>query len=86
MADSYKVHNFDYNGFSGQLCDGDATYTAVLIEWTLDPGVGRFQCSDGKVRLIPTFALKHPHPKWVQPPSAPSGYSPVGYFGPAATS
>ena len=53
-----KVQNFTYNGFYGELEDGLTSYTAEFKEWTTDPGVGRFICSDGEERLIPTFALR----------------------------
>lgn len=53
----FKVQNFEYNGFYGQSKDGLADYYAEFIEWTSDPGVGRFRCSDGVERIIPTFAL-----------------------------
>lgn len=76
-----RVRNFDYDGFGGQLLEGDAPYTAELIEWTLDPGVGRFRCSDGKERLIPTFALPADHSEWEKPASAPSDYSPLCFIG-----
>ncbi len=51
------VRRFEYNGFCGQLKEGNAPYTAKFVEWTRDPGVAWFMCSDGKKRLIPTFAL-----------------------------
>jgi hypothetical protein len=54
----FVVKNFSYNGFMGQVLSGTAPYTAEFVEWTLDPGVALFQCSDGEVRLIPTFALE----------------------------
>lgn len=53
----FKVSNFTYNGFFGRVEDGYAPYTARFIEWTNDPGIATFRCSDGKDRLIPTFAL-----------------------------
>ena len=54
----FKVRNFHYNGFCGQELAGYTSYTAEFLEWTNDPGVAKFQCSDGKIRLIPTFALE----------------------------
>lgn len=81
----YKVRNFTYNGFGGMLQPGDAPYTVSLIRWTLDPGVGLFQCSDGKERLIPTFAVIG-HPEWKRPADAPADYDPIGYIGQAARS
>jgi len=53
----FEVENFAYNGFSGQTLPGKAPYTATFIGWTADPGVANCRCSDGEVRLIPTFAL-----------------------------
>lgn len=53
-----EILNFEYNGFYGKLIGGEAEYTAEFKEWTNDPGVGVFICSDGKERLIPTFAIK----------------------------
>jgi len=54
---TFEVENFTYNGFGGQHLPGKAPYTATFVEWTNDPGVATFLCSDGKERLIPTFAL-----------------------------
>jgi hypothetical protein len=68
---NFSVRNFKYNGVVGKLLPGIAPYLAQFRGWTLDPGVGRFDCSDGKRRLIPTFALVEERsslPK--QPPSA----------------
>lgn len=53
----FAVKNFEYNGFMGEVLPGYAFYTAEFVEWTRDPGVAQFRCSDGKTRLIPTFAL-----------------------------
>jgi len=55
--ETYKVRNFDYNGFYGRTLQGMASYEAKFSRWTNDPGIGVFECSDGKERLIPTFAL-----------------------------
>ena len=52
------IKNFTYNGFMGKLSGGLANYRASFINWSGDPGISRMTCSDGKVRLIPTFALK----------------------------
>lgn len=38
-----------------------AGYTAKFVEWTRDPGIAVFECSDGKLRLIPTYAIKGDH-------------------------
>jgi len=54
---TFEVVHFTYNGFYGQPLPGKAPYTATFVEWTNDPGVATFLCSDGKERLIPTFAL-----------------------------
>lgn len=53
----FRVRNFEYNGFFGRSLKGFAPYKAKFKEWTSDPGIGVFECSDGKERLIPTFAL-----------------------------
>lgn len=52
------IHNFVYNGFCGQDRPGYAKYTAKFIKWTNDPGVIEAECSDGKLRYIPSFAIK----------------------------
>lgn len=53
-----KVRNFLYSGFMGQLRRGYSKYNVTsFVEWTRDPGIGIFECSDGKRRLIPTFAF-----------------------------
>lgn len=57
MELTFKVRNFTYNGFMGQKLPGEAPYSATFVEWTNDPGVANFRCSDSKERLIPTFAL-----------------------------
>lgn len=65
-----KVLCFTYNGFYGSLTGGYARYTAEFLTWTEDPGITRCKCSDGKERLIPTFALDdfdyetNPEPKY----------------------
>lgn len=59
MIREYEVFEFDYNGFYGQCNESVIMpYTATFQEWTADPGIGKFICSDAEVRLIPTFALK----------------------------
>lgn len=60
MDDPYPfiIRNFRYGGFSGKLLNGFARYKASFINWTGDPGIARMLCSDGVIRLIPTFALK----------------------------
>ena len=54
----FIIRNFSYGGFSGKLLNGFAKYKASFINWTGDPGIARMLCSDGVIRLIPTFALK----------------------------
>ena len=54
----YVVQNFTYNGFCGRDLPGMTDYHARFKKWTNDPGVAIFRCSDGKDRLIPTFALR----------------------------
>lgn len=56
-GDGYVVREFKYNGFSGLILPDYAPYRARFVEWTTDPGIGRFDCSDGKQRVIPTFAI-----------------------------
>jgi len=53
-----KVTNFNYNGFCGKVLLGYTTYTAEFVKWSSDPGVAICDCSDGKQRLIPTYALE----------------------------
>lgn len=53
-----KVLRFSYDGLFGRTTGGYAKYTAEFKEWTEDPGVAVCSCSDGKERLIPTFALE----------------------------
>ena len=56
----YKVCSFEYNGFCGHVKQNKlVNYTASFKEWTSDPGVALFSCSDYKDRLIPVFALKN---------------------------
>ncbi len=54
----YQVCEFEYDGFGG-TCNREITmpYTAKFREWSGDPGVVVMDCSDGKQRLIPTFAM-----------------------------
>lgn len=52
-----KIRNFSYNGFCGKLLNGYAKYTGLFIKWTNDAGVALIKCSDGKERLVPSFAL-----------------------------
>ena len=57
----FKIENFEYNGFFGKMLPGYAPYTAEFIEWTEDPGIALCQCSDGKKRRIPGFAMEGDH-------------------------
>ena len=57
MEFDMRVKNFVYNGFCGQDRPGFAPYQAAFITWTNDPGIIRVACSDGKERLVPSFAL-----------------------------
>ena len=54
---TFGVRNFEYNGLFINFLEGEAPYRADFIEWTTDPGIGRFSCSDGKIRLIPSICL-----------------------------
>lgn len=56
----FKVIVFVYNGFFVDHPRGDkviADYTAEFVEWTNDPGIGVFKCSDNRERLIPSCSL-----------------------------
>ena len=55
----YTVTNFTYNGFMGTVLKGTTSYKVAFSNWTGDPGIARMICSDGKARLIPTFALRN---------------------------
>ncbi len=61
----FKVRKFSYNGFFGKLESEFAPYKARFIKWSGDPGVAVMKCSDGKKRLIPTFAM--PGTSWCLP-------------------
>jgi hypothetical protein len=54
---TFGVRNFEYDGLFLSLHGGEASYRADFLGWTEDPGIGRFQCSDGKIRLIPSICL-----------------------------
>jgi hypothetical protein len=73
----YKVRNFTYNGFMGKCDKGYAPYTAEFTKWSDDPGVAEFKCSDGKTRLIPTFAIEGD----TECPLPPQDYSHKVIFG-----
>ena len=53
----HPISNFSYNGFMGQQKEGIAPYTAKFVKWSGDPGVAIMNCSDGKERYIPTYAV-----------------------------
>lgn len=57
MELTFEVENFVYNGFIVQSKKGKAKYTATFKEWTNDPGIALYACSDGKDRLIPSCCL-----------------------------
>lgn len=60
----HRVHNFTYNGFVGNTHPGWANFKITeFVEWTNDPGIGKFLCDDGITRLIPTFALTRDYHK-----------------------
>lgn len=52
-----QINNFSYNGFCGKELEGKAPYSANFAGWTNDPGIMICDCSDGKKRRIPTFAV-----------------------------
>ena len=53
-----SIENFVYDGLFVESKKGFAKYKVVsLVEWTNDPGIGKFLCSDGKERLIPSCQL-----------------------------
>jgi hypothetical protein len=54
----HNIRNFAYNGFTGNLTGGSAPYTATFKEWTEDPGIALMECSDGKERRVPAWAIE----------------------------
>lgn len=57
----YHIENFNYNGFYVIPLSGFAKFKVKeFLYWTNDPGIGKFLCSDGKAREIPTCQL-HPY-------------------------
>lgn len=52
-----KIRNFIYNGFYGQEKSGYTKYTGKFIKWTNDAGIAEIECSDGKHRYIPSWAI-----------------------------
>lgn len=58
-----KIRNFTYNGFCGSVLDGYASYIGEeFIEWTKNPGIAKIKCSDGQIRLIPSYAIESDEP------------------------
>ena len=53
--------NFEYNGFSGKELPESPGYTGRFVKWTDDPGIVLLSCSDGKERLVPTYAIDLPY-------------------------
>ncbi len=54
----HSIANFYYNGFSVEYRPGFAEYEVKeFVEWTNDPGIGKFLCTDNEVRLIPSCQL-----------------------------
>ena len=78
-----KIRNFEYNGFFGRCLPGYAPYTGEFVEWTNDPGIAKFSCSDGKTRLIPSYAVEGGLPKKPDPDHEASE---LLYFGPSSSS
>lgn len=81
----FIIFHFEYNGFSGKLLDGETSFRGRFLEWTNDPGIMRMDCSDGRRRLIPSFAVRHKSGKNHLPKQV---YKKSGltYFGPPSTS
>lgn len=53
-----SIENFEYDGFGVSGKEGFAPYLIEsFIEWTNDPGIAKFKCSDGKERYIPVCQL-----------------------------
>ncbi len=53
-----KIHNFVYDGFCGKETKGWTKYTGRFVKWTNDAGIAEIECSDGKSRYIPGWAIK----------------------------
>ena len=53
-----QIHNFVYNGFFVQDRKGYAKYTGRFIKWTNDAGIAEIECSDDKLRYIPSCEIK----------------------------
>lgn len=58
MERFYEIEEFTYNGFYGDSNpEVIMPYQAKFKEWTQDPGIAIFECTDGEERYIPTFAV-----------------------------
>jgi len=72
-----SVRNFSYNGLAVTDKPGFSSYEVQFIEWTDDPGIGKFICTDNKVRYIPSCQLEEtyykslPQKDWRNPNSEP---------------
>ncbi len=78
------LFNFEYNGFSGKVLPDSPEYTGKFIRWTSDPGIVLLGCSDGKERLVPTFAIDLSYVSLVLPQPEPG--APKTLFGAASRS
>lgn len=56
--DFYKVRNFKYNGFYGELLPGYANYTISNPIKTSDPGIYKCVASNGETKYIPSYAIE----------------------------
>jgi hypothetical protein len=65
------LFNFEYNGFFGKELPGSPEYTGKFVKWTSDPGIVLLACSDGKDRLVPTYAIDLPYFSLVAPQPKP---------------
>lgn len=66
-----SIENFNYNGFGVEIKKGFAEYEVEsFIEWTNDPGIGKFKTTDGQERLIPSCQLSKEYMKTL--PARPS--------------
>lgn len=63
-----SVESFAYNGFMMEMLEGFAPYEIEeFICWTDDPGIGKFKCTDGKIRLIPDCTFPEEYGKTLPP-------------------
>jgi len=76
------MNNFEYNGFFGRELPGHTEYTGRFVKWTGDPGIVLITCSDGKDRIVPTFAIDLPYFSLAAPQPTP-GASNVVFGTPA---